>query len=509
MKSRIAPLLNNILLYYSDKSIIFLSIIYITIPTVLFFLGWLKTPLAILLCISFIYFIYKIYLILCRDTVNLIYKDSFPYWVFTIIICAIWLLLSGIGGFCFQNYDHFSRNAIFRDLSNCSWPVFYDLSKESETVQQSLGSDKVALSYYFSWWLPVSSLSKLFHLGNTARNLLLYCWALLGILLVIYCINRYLKKCSYLVPIILICFSGLDIIPYYLINSSFTFTDHIEWWAGYFQYSSNTSQLFWVFNQAIPIWCVTAILLQSESSQYSIALSSLAFAYSPWATFSIIPIALYNTLKKKDVLKKSINICNILIPSIMLIVYGSFYLASNGSTGGYGFIFSKYPGAEKKLLCFYISFLLVEVGIYFFIISKYAHKYHFYSIILLELLLFPFFYIKDLDLCMRGSIPALFILMVFIIRFLSEPEVGNHSKIQIRKMILIFVLVIGAYTPFCEINRSIQKTLSASSKSEILAEEVYSLGDMHTDNSTLIETVNRLFFARDYADSFFFNRLAK
>lgn len=164
---------------------------------------------------------------------------------------------------------------------------------EPEIVRQTLGSDKVALAYYFSWWLPVSALSKLFHLGNFGRNLLLYCWALSGILLVIYCISRYLGKCSYLVPIILIFFSGLDVIPFYLTNSSVNFTDHIEWWAVFFQYSSNTSMLFWVFNQAIPVWCITALLLQSENSPYSAALSALTFAYSPWATFGMIPLALY------------------------------------------------------------------------------------------------------------------------------------------------------------------------------------------------------------------------
>lgn len=501
--------------FNSDNFVIFLSTLYITLPVVIFFLGWLKTPLAIFICIPFLFFLYKIKRDLSCESIKLFRRATLKYWIFTTILCALWVGLSGIGGFSYQNYDHFSRNAVFRDLCNCPWPIFYDLSKESEIVQQTLGDNRVALVYYFSWWLPVSGLSRLFHLKDLGRNLFLYLWALLGILLIIYCINRYLKKCSYLVPIILICFSGLDMIPFCLMNltvgntflSPDTFTSHIEWWAGYFQYSSNTSQLYWVFNQAIPVWLITALLLQSKNTRYNAALSSLAFAYSPWATFGMVPFVLYDALRKKSALKASLNLCNIIIPFIMLMVYGSFYLAGNGSMGGHGLIFSKYPGELKKILYYYIIFLFVETGIYFLIIHKYAHTCKFYTVVLSELLLFPLFYIKDLDLCMRGSIPALFLLMVFIIHFLLEQPGKNIPRI--RKAILAVILLLGAFTPFCEINRSIQQTFSASSRSELLQEQVYSFENMRTDDSGLIANVSRLFFAEDYENTFFFKELAK
>lgn len=188
--------------------------------------------------------------------INFFDKRYLNFWIIVLAVVAVWVYLSGIGSFVFQNGDYWVRNPIFRDLSTYQYPVIYDLSKESEAVQRICGSERVAFSYYFCWWLPVSYASKLFGLSETARNVLLYLWAVLGILATVYLICRKIGKCTYIVPVVLIVFSGLDIVPWLLKNNIFSnlpWTTHIEWWAGYFQYSSNTTQLFWVFNQSIPI----------------------------------------------------------------------------------------------------------------------------------------------------------------------------------------------------------------------------------------------------------------
>lgn len=129
------------------------------------------------------------------------------------------------------------------------------------------------------------------------RNILLYLWAVLGIIEIIYLLCRKLNKCSWIIPVIMILFSGLDIIPYWICNNKFPGTSHIEWWAGYFQYSSNTTQLFWVFNQSIPIWLIMALMLQLKDEKYIASLLALSFAYSSWATFGMIPIAFIGLLK--------------------------------------------------------------------------------------------------------------------------------------------------------------------------------------------------------------------
>lgn len=318
----------------SDKFIMLLSLAYVAVPVSIFFLGWLKILFAVPLCVLIGLFVYKLHQNICDTKLELINKSTKKYWIVTICGSAFWVYLSGIGSFCYQNWDHWVRNSAFRDLSTYSWPVIYDLSQEAEFVQQITGSGKVAFAYYYTWWLPVSALSKLFHLGNMARNILLYFWALLGILLIIYCINRCIGKCSYISTVILMVFSGLDAVVFWLNNARIPITEHIEWWAGYFQYSSNTTQLFWVFNQSIPTWLTVGILLQLKDNRYIAAISSLTFAYSAWATLGMVPIAIEGTLKKNAKIKNAVNVINMILPAIMLVIYGSFYFHADGTRGG-------------------------------------------------------------------------------------------------------------------------------------------------------------------------------
>ena len=83
-----------------------------------------------------------------------------------------------------------------------------------------------------------------------------------------------------------------------------------------------------------------------------------------------------------------------------------------------------------------------------------------------------------------------------------EKNVG----MQIRKKILIIVLIIGSLTPLTEINRSIYNTMNSS---EILQEQVHSLGAIRTEDKYRIQTIKEQFFVYDYENSAFFKYLAK
>jgi hypothetical protein len=108
-------------------------------------------------------------------------------------------------------------------------------------------------------------------------------WTYVGILLIIYLINRALGKASYMVLWIFFGFSGMDVVGFLIKNGWFPLVDHIEWWSEYFQYSSNITQIFWVFNQSVPVWILLALLVQLEDNRFVAGVSSLVFAYSPWA----------------------------------------------------------------------------------------------------------------------------------------------------------------------------------------------------------------------------------
>lgn len=454
-----------------------LTICYLLLPVIIFFLGWLKFYLAVPLSLCVLYFGRQLYHQFIQKEEKIICRKNMKYWLIVICISAIWLYFSGIGGFSFQNDDFWARNPIFYDLIHKSWPVKYDLSNQT-----------AYLSYYFTWWLPVSLLAKVFHFPMLASNILLYIYALLGILILIYHLNKYFRQCKYLIVLVLIFFSGLDIIPYLLQRLEFTPISHLEWWAYFFQYSANTTQLYWVFNQSLPIWIITIIFLLLPKNNLNFALLGLTFAYSPWATLGFIPIVIKTLFEKKK--DNIMNFANIVLPLIFLIVYGSFYLASNGSYEVANVDVSKF-----LMLGQYLIFIFFEFGIYFLAMGREASNYRFYKIVLIELLLLPFTYILNQNLFLRGSIIPLFLLMIFVIQFLMT------KKNLLKKKLLIVILVIGAITPLNEINRSVYKTFFT--KENLIQDEIKSFDFSYLKDSPKRELIYNQFFTKEEKSPFF------
>jgi hypothetical protein len=321
-----------------------------------------------------------------------------------------------------------------------------------------------------------------------------------------------MKKVSWIIVVVFLCFSGLDILPYLLTwvknGNSFGidfWISHMEWWASCFQYSSNTTQLFWVFNQSIPIWVIMSLLLQLEEPKYFAGLSSLAFAYSPWATIGLVPYAAYTSLKGKKELKMSVNLFNIAVPILMLVVFGTFYMSGTGGTGYNGLIFSLYTTDKYAyILMMYVLFVFIEFGIYFAVMGMKIKCYKYYWITLLELVVFPLFVIRDYNFVMRASIPALFLVMMYIIKYLTENS--DDSKLKARKRVLVLTLCLGMFTPLFEINRTVYMTLK---EDNFLQEQVYSIGNIATSDNNTMETIKDQWFVYNYNDTFFFRYLAK
>ena len=462
-----------------------LSIIYLTLPLICFFFGWLKLPIAIMSSIVVFYSSYKIYFSLHKNKLKKINKKQILFWIFAIVLIIVWVYLSGIGGFRYQRRDFFVRNPIYHDLIQYNWPLKYDLSLNSQEVQNITGTDEVAFVYYFSWWLPICVLSKIFHFNMHTSDILLFIYSSRGILLILYEMNQYLKKNSYIGLILLILFSGLDIL-----SLLFKHTDimNIEWWTGLYQFTANTSLLYYCFNQAIPIWLITILILRLKDNKAIFALFSLSFVYSPWSIFGLIPISIYLIFQHRNQLKDFISIPNILLPLFILFLYGSFYYASNGNV--------KYELSFSPVI--YLLFVLLEVGIYFIIIHKEHKHFPYYYPVLIMLLIAPFIcsYPYGNNFTMRSTTIPLFLLMIYIILFLESSKV--HYK---KKMILFIFLMIGACVPFLEFRTSITHNG--------IYDPYVSFSSMSYDNKELTTIIKDQFFCYHYQDQFFFKYLSK
>ncbi len=494
----------------TDKLVCGMAIGYVILPVIVFAFGWTRLWIALIGLFLFCFLSYRLFLSLA-DAGNFSLSIYKPVWISAFVALALWVILSGIGGYAFQNQDFWARNPIYRDLCNYSWPVIYDLSHEPLHAQEVFGTGSVAFSYYFSWWLPVALVSKIFGIGELGRSFLLYIWALAGVFLAFYLVCRKLGKVSGCIVAVFIGFSGLDAIPHILINSIlngfisvFPWTYHIEWWADYFQYSSNTTQLFWVFNQAIPIWILIGLFLQLKDSKYLIGLISLSFAYSPWATLGMVPFAVWGSVRNKKAIKDSFNVVNIISAIYMMMVYGLFYGSSTGSEGYLGLIFGIYPGRTFDILFWYALFAFFEFGLFYIIIGKRIRDYEYGLLSVFLLLILPFLHILEIDFVMRASIMPLFMTMVFVLAFLNERS--DDKRVRIKKYLLIIALCIGALTPLAEIGRSVSRTITYEN---YLQEEVGSLGYFESTRAFYLNETQKQYFIYDYENTPFFKYLAK
>lgn len=513
---------------FLNAVILCIAVLYVVSPVMIFLLGWTKKVIAVPGCILCVYFIFRIVRVLTAETEYLdkvrAEKSTVKFWVISVMLIVLWVFFSGIGGFSCQTDDFVVRNPMFHDLLSYSWPVYYDLAQQPPFVQEIVGNTGTATYvYYFAWWLPVAALAKIFGWEQQVSDVALFLWAVLGIFLIFYCLVRYFKKHSYWILAALVLFGGMDFIMYALINAKIPITTHVEGWAGYFQYSANTTQLYWVFNQSIPTWLVVSLLLLLKDGKKAAGLCSLVFAYSPFATMGIVPIALAGCLKKqKDMLRsvaEAVSIENVLMPAMMLAVFGTFYMQNSHSLTRMGFMFGLYPGFEPVSM--YISFLVLETLVYFMLMGQYAWNFPYYWVVLAELVCIPL-YVMGManDFAMRASIPALFLLMSFLVQYLLDDKVkAQYPK---RRKVAVAVILVGFLTSVSELQRNVTVTIMHE-KAEYIKESVGSFGRVRTEledrtgiyfiQCRSMEEQVRINFNQytpiDYQDSFFYKHIAK
>lgn len=492
-----------------DRCMVSLAVIYITLPILLFLFGWIKLPIALIVSALIVFLAISTVKNIEIDDAVSITKNA-RFWMIALAVIAVWTLFSGIGYFSYQTGDFTCRNPMFRDLGAYSWPVTYDLSFQPDIVKELLGSEAAGTAlyvYYFTWWLPAAFIAKIaYFLGASFRkaelisNLALYLWAVLGLFLTFYHLVRYLKKYSYWILSSFILFGGFDLLAFLIKEMRFPVNDHIEWWVGggcsYFQYSANTTQLYWVFNQSIPVWLIVVILLLLRDNKNKAGWASLCAAYSPYATIGMIPIAIDAILHKdgdklKTRIQNAVSAENILIPASIAVVFGSFYyLDLKAGVADSGLIFKIYP--EHKTVTLYILFIIVEFLIYFCLMGKEARKYRFYAVTLAELLLFPLYRAgMNNDFTMRASIPALFILMVLCLQYIYEMEDTGEKK---KRKGMLTCLVIGYLTSCTEIQRNVSQTVSLDQQ-DYLQESVHSFGCIRTESESQIKVIINQYIA--------------
>ena len=472
------------------------ALVFISLPMLCFFIGWLKWYWAVPACVALVV------CILSLDENNKLFRKLFKrktdgndvlnaspdnekklvisvtVLIAVIIAAFVYLFFCGVGRLWAQSDDYLWRNAIFRDLIVKKWPVFYDAYDG-------------ALSYYIGTWLPAALIGKCafllgagtepaFMAGNVA--LLIYCTAGLSVLflLLLMFFNTAKPKQVAFIIIGFVFFSGMDFVGNEFKIDSF----HIEWWALTFQYSSLTTCLCWVFNQTLIPWVCTALLLHEKtvSNFVLIGMACLFAGPFPFIGFFVFCIAIgikrlvemVKAKKGKSFVKEVFSVSNVCSVLFIFPIVGTF-LTSNTLMSNYE---SEVPIFLPPTWCFenyvlYILFLLFEVLIFAALIVKPNRKNLLFYVMLAQLIVYPLFNIGIFsDLTMRSSIPALFMLYVLCYQYmLANPVIspGNPkskgkesfesliSRINLLHIVLLICLLFGAITPGVELARGFSR----------------------------------------------------
>lgn len=501
-------------LHISRRALRCAALAALLLPAAAFLLTWVR-PLAAIPCVlaiaaAFILYGRK------REQADLFghTEDDFELplsALLAVVLCALaWTFFSGIGGCFYQNEDHYGRNAIFHDLLNHDWPVYFE-------------GTSYALDYYVGFWILPALVGKLFAvlLGASwlwpAANAALFVqtvWFLVLtflLLLSIVQVRSLGKVCLSLVLFVL--FSGMDVLM--ARYNPEAWRHQIEWWAQCYQFSSNTTCLFWVYNQAVPAWLATMLLLSAPEDIGSFALIGLAaLPFSPLPLMGLMVYFVGTALCRLAALIHAQGLAHgtqALLGECfkgrnVLAIVGLFpvfalYFSANAASGNAPLRFDIYIdslglGSAVKLL---ILFDVIEFACFSLVMGPRFWRSRMFWLTQISLILAPMFKIGyNMDFSMRASIPALCALCVFAIRFLTEKKTALCRKLS--AALLAVLLTIGAVTPLEEFRRGVYKVREAGTI--FLTADPFGTvlhPDADTDN----------FICRDVESHLFYRYLAK
>lgn len=478
------------------KKIYCAGVVYLLFPVIVWLINWTRIQYAMCAVAALVVGFSVIVCHLDEDgVVNCEINVRGGVLLLVVGVVTLWCLIGGIGGYSYQTSDWIARNAIYHDLIDYSWPVVY--------------KNGSALCYYFAFWLAPATIGKLCVLIGLSQgaiwqvsNIALLVWSVVGILisigLMVQVIDESSNRTLKIVVSTLIFFSGMDIIGLLfftnndIIKKMLIDQIHIEWWASYYQFSSFTTQLFWVFNQAIPAWVLTLLIYSSDKIENDLYIGILGSLLCPLPTMGLVGIGLakvyveVNNNSLKTTLRSLLSAQNLLalIPLVSIVLFFSMngrstMTAPDSGTG----LFDTYIGGRTLYNVIKLGiFFFLEYGLYLLFLFPTERKNPYWYGVILTLMVCNVTRMgPSFDFEMRASIPGLIILATMIAKHLSRDDlIGFDNLIESHncvtqpasrkcmfqaskvKATLIIMLCIGSVTPACEIMRAPIKMAQAN-----------------------------------------------
>jgi hypothetical protein len=418
------------------------SLIYLGIPVALFLVGWMRIPFALALLVLLGLAFYLVWRISHTNA----QPSRFGLLNLVILCVALgWLCFGGAGHILYANkFDWTVRYAVLHDLTQASWPPGYDIG----------GSVLWFLRCPVGYYLPAALCGKIF--GLVTADAFLYLWTAAGVAIFLSLLPIQSRSVGRMVLafMVVVFFSGMDVLGWLTLWGFYPpLYKHLEWWAQLFQYSSNTTLLFWAPNHALPAWIAAALFWRHWKTDAFIAISPLLISllpvWSPFAVIGMLPfyaLLLYRIVREKKFREISLPLLGIsILLTVAAIAYLSMDVASIPGSASmddtyFTLFFERYP-----------LFVILEFGALAALLWTSNRGLVFY-LSLVVLLALPFIrFGANNDFAMRASIPALAIVCINALEFLQRPSKETRGA----TIAVCVVLLFGAVTPFHEFNRAV------------------------------------------------------
>lgn len=441
------------------KYLLWATIIYIYVPVAVFLFGFTKLWIALITFVPMVYFILQMYKDYTKDNDSSITIKWYGITVFLTLIVAVCIMI-GFGGVFMQPGDWWKHNAVIHDLVEKEWPVYYSIFEES------------MLTYYVGQYLVPSLIGKIANSSFFVASIAMAIWAVLGIVLVFLHLTRITKADTFSKQlrtlIIMLFFCGClivaQIILEQLYGERFYANGSYHWILVkniQIQYRSNLVILRWVYPQALVPWLIIMMFYENwKRPKHYVLLVSPILLYGTFSVifpvFAAIVCAVYlviNSKEKKNIIRNIFSLSNIYVflsfGVIMLMYFGGNILQDKPAYSSFGV--GKFT---LETVPVYIVFCFFMYGIYAICVLKEQKDNLIYYIVVMALTIIPAF---RMGLCndwvMCTSIPALFLMMVFVIITLNDKQ--ETREYGIRAAIIIICMMIGAWYPLLEVRDNI------------------------------------------------------
>ncbi len=425
-------------------------IAYLTLPLAIFLIGWFEWWVAVPLLACAAYALLPLWSRRADDD----FRFTRLQLVMAVVAGCCWTLCGGAGHVLFANPDWFVRDAVLHDLVISPWPVGYGIFDGQETLLRA------PLGFY----LPAAVMGK--WAGLATAHAAMGLWTALGASLFLLQVLSLIPSSGRVVVsgvAVVVLFSGLDIIgnlisvPGFI--SHWNIAKHLEWWAGSYQYSSMTTQLFWVPNHALGGWLMIGLLFRSPRYSALDAMLPLLLVatalWSPLSAIGLVPFVLWRSYGSV-VREHRVELLHprAWLPSVAVGVLVAAYLLmdpsriAKGISVGNGGIVDVLEDLLRQA-----QFFLLEAGFIGFAILAIRRSSQ-VILALVVLALLPLVYLgPGNDLVMRASIPSLAVLSIESCLVLSR--VSSDAAAVPKKILLGCLLAVGAVTPIQEFARAV------------------------------------------------------